>query len=765
MKAKSLLLLSVAAFACGCHHPAPTQRSLDQQATIRRLSDADKASLIVGTYMHRTGSDSNLYFTYRDQLPGAAGTTNALDSIGIPSIILADGPAGLHISATRPGDTHTYHCTHFPIATLLASTWDTNLIHRVGQAIGEETYAYGADILLAPAINIMRHPLCGRNFEYYSEDPLVAGLAAAAYIRGVQSCGVGTSVKHFAANNQETNRMKTDVRASQRALREIYLKGFEIAIRQGQPWTVMSSYNQINGTYTSESHDLLTAILRGEWGYDGAVITDWFGGSNSTRQVQAGTDLIMPGARHQYDTLLADLSSGRLSHEDLNRSVAHTLALIEKTPRFQGHQPTNAPHLTVHATLARQTAAEGMVLLKNSHALPLASTARRLALYGTTSYSLLAGGTGSGAVSTSHTTTLPEGLQNLGYALDTTLQATYQTYWTTYRASHSAPRSEYRLLSLPAEMSIDTISLATQAVRNDLALITLGRSAGETSDRPTADFNLSAAERQLLAQVCRAYHQQGKAVVVLLNIGAPIETASWQSLPDAILCCWQGGQEGGQSIAEVLAGKQSPSGKLTMTWPRTLADLASHRNFPLDLHTDEDIYDRTLDTTTRNVDYVLYEEDIYVGYRYTDAFAVPVAYPFGYGLSYTSFSYSDASIRTCADSIEVIVSVTNTGQLPGKEAVQLYAAAPDSKAANKPVKELKAFAKTHLLQPGESQTLRLTLATADLASFDEVSSSWVVAEGDYNFLIRATLTAHLAGQSRQAGRLLTPKYPLHLLHR
>ena len=687
----------------------------------------------------------------KNLVPGAAGTTYPLDSLGIPAIVLADGPAGLRIDPTREGDSATYYCTHFPIGTLLASTWNTKLVEEVGIAMGQEVKEYGADVLLAPALNIMRNPLCGRNFEYYSEDPVVAGKTAAAYIKGIQKNDVGTSIKHFAANNQETNRMGNDAHMSQRALREIYLKGFEIAIKESKPWTVMTSYNYINGVYTSESKDLVQTILRDEWGYEGTVMTDW----------------------------------GKLAEADLDRNVSRILNLIEKTPRYQGYKFSNKPDLKAHAEVTRQSAAEGMVLMKNEKALPFAESIKNVALYGNTSYEFIAGGTGSGNVNHAYVVSLLDGMKNGGYAVSDDLKQAYELFWNDYRKAREAEIAKIektdpekammmRFLpsGLPAEKQFTVAELEAQAAKADIAVLTIGRISGEFFDRKSSDFNLNDSERKLLEQVCETYHKAGKQVVVLLNIGGVIETASWKELPDAILCAWQAGQEGGNSVVDVLSGKQSPSGKFTMTWPVKFTDAYSSKNFPVDQTAKLDFMNTVERGNVKNVDWTDYEEDIYVGYRYFDSFEVPVSYPFGFGLSYTTFDYSDAKIAEKGDAYEVTVTVKNSGEREGKEVVELYISAPDNKAANKPVKELKAYAKTKNLKPGESETLKLSVKAADLASFDEASSSWVVAEGEYQFLIAAssqdiksTLAAKVKAQQTKAHDVMKPSVKLNLLKR
>ena len=790
MKKSVLFCLAAAILVVGCTSDKVTLNTIDQEETMAKMSLEDKAHFVIGTGMAGVSGDDAVVGATRKLVPGAAGTTFPLDSLGIPAIVLADGPAGLRINATREGDSATYYCTHFPIGTLLASTWNTQLIEQVGQAIGEEVKEYGVDVLLAPALNIMRNPLCGRNFEYYSEDPVVAGKTAAAYITGVQKNDVGTSIKHFAANNQETNRMKNDARMSQRALREIYLKGFEIAIKESKPWTVMTSYNFINGVYTSESKDLVQTILRDEWGYEGTVMTDWFGGKDGAVQMWAGNDMLQPGKSEQFDSIVAGVKSGKLAEADLDRSVRRILNLIEKTPRYQGYKYSNYHNsnkgdLMAHAAVTRQSAAEGMVLMKNNETLPFGESIKNVALYGNTSYEFIAGGTGSGNVNHAYVVSLLDGLKNGGYTVSDELKQAYQTYWSDYRKAREdeiakiektdpqrAGMMRFMPAGLPPEKSFNAAELSAQAEQADIAVITIGRISGEFLDRQSSDFNLSASERLLLTQVCDVYHKAGKKVVVLLNIGGVIETASWKDLPDAILCAWQAGQEGGNSVVDVLSGKQSPSGKFTMTWPIQFTDAYSSRNFPVDQAVRVDFMNTGERGNVKNVDFTDYEEDIYVGYRYFDSFEVPVSYPFGFGLSYTTFEYSDANVKQKNDIYDVTVTVKNTGKYEGKEVVELYISAPDNKAANKPVKELKAFAKTKLLKPGESQTLTLSITAPELASYDEAASAWVVAEGEYQFLIgasaqdiKATLTAPVKSFQTTAHDVMKPQVQLNLLKR
>ena len=747
---KTILLAALATFTIGVSAGTPKLKKNNIDQVVAAMTLEEKAALVVGVGMD--SGEEGLSATIGAQaelVPGAAGSTHAIKRMGIPATVLADGPAGLRINPTRKGDKNTYYCTHFPIGTLLASTWNQQLIEEVGRAIGNEVLEYGADVLLAPAENIHRNPLNGRNFEYYSEDPLIAGKTAAAYVRGVQANGVGTSVKHFAFNNQETNRTGNDAIISTRAIREIYLKPFEITVKESDPWTIMTSYNKINGTYTSESKDLVETILRGDWGYKGVVMTDWFGGKDGAAQMRAGNDMLQPGRPSQYHQIIDAVKNGTLSMADLDRNVRRILEYIVRTPRFNKYKYSNKPDLKAHADVTRQSASEGMVLLENHHdALPLKSDVKTAALFGITSYDFIAGGTGSGNVNRAYTVSLLDGLKNVGITADAQLQQVYADYKTKVEEEKKAKQTkEDQLMSflpqpLPAEILPTEAQLKAAVEANDVAIITLGRISGEFLDRTVADFNLSKEEQQLIESVSKAFKEAGKKCIVVLNIGGVIETASWKNMPDAVLLAWQAGQEGGNSVADVLTGRMSPSGKLTMTWPLSFNDHASSLNFPraekfkLDLSTfmgKEAEKQQPRDT----YDWTNYREGIYVGYRWFDKEQMQVSYPFGYGLSYTKFEYSNMKAQKQGSDIVVTVDVKNVGNAEAKEVVELYASAPKGKL-DKPCKELKAFAKTAALAPGATETVTMKFAAADLASFDEAQSAWVVDAGTYNLLVGAS---------------------------
>lgn len=774
-----LMILAVTTLLYACNAGAPQLGKSSLDDIIDAMTLEEKAHLVVGTGMVGLSGDSAVVGETKKLVPGAAGTTYPVERLGIPAVVLADGPAGLRINPTRDDDSDTYYCTHFPIGTLLASTWDQELVENVGKAIGNEVLEYGIDVLLAPALNIHRNPLCGRNFEYYSEDPVVSGKIAAAYVRGVQSNGVGTSIKHYAVNNQESNRMAVDARVSPRALREIYLKGFEITVKESAPWTVMSSYNYMNGIYTSENKELQTKLLRDEWGFKGIVMTDWFGGKDAVAQMEAGNDMLQPGMDKQYEAIVQGVKEGKLDEAVLDRNVKRILEMILLTPRFKGYQFSNNPDLKAHAAVTRQSATEGMVLLKNDNkTLPLVTDVKKVALFGCTSYDFIAGGTGSGNVNRAYTVSLLDGLKNTGYLMNDELKQVYEQHIAAENERNKPDDSNKMAMFLPMPRPTELLPsegmLKEQAKKSDIALITLGRTSGEFLDRTPSDFNLNKEEYVLLQNVCRVFHAAGKKVVVVLNIGGVIETNSWKNLPDAILCAWQAGQEGGNSVADVLSGKTSPSGKLPMTFPVKLEDAASSANFPTDGAMSSMDFSNLGEkkTNVKLWDYTDYEEDIYVGYRYFDSFDKKVSYPFGYGLSYTTFGYTNPIIKIDNGIYTVTVDVKNTGSISGKEVVQLYIAAPNSARMNKPIKELKAFAKTKELKSGERTTVILTVKPEELASYDESSSSWIVDAGIYKFLVGASsrdikviLDAEVAASSEKTNDILKLQTKIHQLRR
>jgi len=676
---------------------------------------------------------------------GCAGTTGGVDRFGICQTVVADGPAGLRISPTRKGDTKTYYCTAFPVGTSIASTWNKEMTYRLGKVFGNEVLEYGVDVVLGPGMNIHRNPLCGRNFEYFSEDPLVTGKIAASIVNGIQSQGVGTSIKHFAVNNQETNRNTVDVVISERALREIYLEGFRIAVEESNPWTVMSSYNLVNGTYASESNDLLTKILRDDWKFKGIVMTDWMGGKDAVAQMNAGNDLLMPGINQQAEIIKA-VNDGKLDVKVLDRNVERILNYIMMTPRFKGYKFSNTPDLKAHALIAREAASEGMVLLKNDRfALPLNPKIKKIATFGTTTYEMVIGGTGSGDVNEAYIVSLIDGLKNANLSADESLNTTYKEYIKVERAKQTKPKNPFAAMMgvkepVP-EMLIDATLAAKMAALNDIALITIGRNSGEGGDRTVDnDFNLTETEKSLIKIVTQAFHARGKKAIVVLNIGGVIETASWKSLPDAILLAWQPGQEAGNAVADVLTGKVNPSGKLATTFPVTYTDVPSASNFPGIELPDNEPKQEGMSFMRGKPAKVVYEDGIYVGYRYYNTVVKPVSYEFGYGLTYTNYTYSNLKLSAdkFKDKITVTVDVKNTGKVAGMEVVQLYLSAP-AELQDKPESELKGFEKTKLLSPGQSETLSFMITSRELASFDTPSSSWIAEAGKYEVKIGASV--------------------------
>ena len=758
----------------------PQLRADNIDEVLKAMTLEEKAQLLVGganNFFSATavvGGEARL-------VPGAAGTTAAIPRLGIPATVLTDGPAGVRIDPIRKGTDQTFYATAFPIGTCLASTWNTDLVNQVGQAIGNETKEYRCDVILGPGMNLHRNPLCGRNFEYYSEDPLLTGWIAAAYINGVQSQGAGVSAKHFAVNSQETDRTSVDEHVSQRAARELYLRGFEIAVRESNPWTIMASYNQINGLYSMGNYDLLTSILRDDWGFKGIVMTDWIGirkGLTTVSEVHAGNDLLEPGQQAQADEIVAGVKNGTLSIADVDRNVRRMLEYIVKTPSFHKYPATNKPDFKAHAAITRQSACEGIVLLKNNGTLPWKDQCiKTVALFGEKSYDFLSGGTGSGCVHPPYVVDMLEGMKNVGISSSETLTDIYQKYITFAQAKFQAERHPAKWYQQEMfgqqkypEISISPICIEKEVKNADAAIITIGRQAGEGVDRDIdTEFNLVPEERALITDVCNAFHAAGKPVIVIINSGSVIETASWSNYPDAILCAWQPGMEGGNSIADILTGKVNPSGKLTMTWPIAATDHASTANFPgtMDFYSFKDRRHNSLP----NYDYTNHEEDIYVGYRYFDTFQKEVAYPFGFGLSYTTFAFTNLKVKQLnKEKVQVTVTVKNTGSVSGKEVAQVYLRAPKGQL-EKPMQELKGFAKTRELKPGESQTLTIDIPVRLLASFDEAGSRWWLEAGDYTIAvgnssrdIAVTAPLKLAEYSEPTTNALKPNVELKRLH-
>lgn len=734
----ALLLGSVAMFA----QPQLTKDNIDEVVAAMTLEE--KATLLVGSGWGSMTAGS-MTASATALVPGAAGTTRSIERLGIPSTVLADGPAGLRISPIRDNDPNTYFCTGFPVGTVLASMWDTERVEELTTAMGNEVLEYGADVLLAPGMNLHRNPLCGRNFEYFSEDPFLTGKTAAAYINGIQSNGVGVSVKHFAANNQEVNRMENDSRVSQRALRELYLKGFEIAVKEADPWTVMSSYNKLNGEYTQQSHGLLTTVLRDEWGFDGIVMTDWGTKEGTVKAVNAGNDLMEPGMQVEIDRIIAAVKAGEISQEQLDKNVRNMLTYIVKTPRFNKYQYSNKPEIEAHAKLVREAAPEGMVLLENNGVLPL-NGVKTVALYGTGSYDFIAGGTGSGNVNKPYIRNVAEGLTENGLVVNQAIQTWYEQYIALAKTSlrNNGQDGGSVILGDPviSEMEVSREFIERMEPQTDIAIFTLSRNAGEGGDRYAldGDWTLTGQERQLIQTLADVYHAAGKKFIVVLNIGGVIETASWKHIPDAVLLAWTPGQEGGYAVADILCGKANPSGKLPMTFPMSYLDIPSSANFPYNYKkVQSGMWDFLWDgpkRQTKNVDYTEYAEGIYVGYRYFQTADAPVSYPFGYGKSYTTFEYSKPVVKATADGFTATIIVKNTGAVAGKEAVQLYVAAPAG-GLEKPAFELKGFAKTKNLAPGEAQTLTINVDKYTLASFNEAASAWETAAGTYKVMFGA----------------------------
>ena len=711
------------------------------EKAVKAMTLEQKAALLVGVW--EEGGPSNII--------SSAGRTHGVESLGIGMTTMNDGPTGLRMDTLRKGyPDERYYCTGFPSACLLAATWNDGIVARVGECIGDEMNAYGCDLLLAPSLNIQRNPLCGRNFEYYSEDPYLAGHTAAQMVLGMQSRGVGATIKHFAANSQQTARVANDARLSERALREIYLRNFEIAVRESDPVAVMSSLNWVNGTRSSASEPLLTGVLRDEWGWKGVVMTDWFDPENTGACLRAGNDLFMGGNPRQVEDIISGVRDGSIPAADLDRNVRNVLRYIFRSPSQNGLVPTYAPDLASDAEVALEAAREGIVLLKNEGgALPLSGDGP-VAVFGVGSYIWYANGTGSADVNKPHVVTLMDGLKSAGISVHPTVDEYYRSYLESEQVQlreTNTPtwRNWFFGFKRPFEARPNPWFLELRASDCSAAVVCISRNAGESLDRDYAegDFLLTKDEESLIGAVCDAFHAKDKKVTVVLNMGSQIDVRPFKDKADAIVLAWQPGQEGGRAVADVLKGDVNPSGKLPATWALRYEDYPSSANFPVHYEFSwEDVKPYAPPSTrhTRNLGYTLYEEDIWVGYRWFNTRHKEVVWPFGHGLSYTSFDWSDAKvIKKTGDSVTVQVTVTNTGSRPGKDVVQLYSTAPETEGFETPLRELRAYAKTPLLQSGQSAVVQLKVPLGDLASFHEDCRSWIAPAGTYTLSLASSV--------------------------
>ena len=633
---------------------------------------------------------------------GASGGTYPVDRLGVPSITVNDGPAGV-----RYGTAVWYPSVHN-----LTASWDPALISKVGQSIGEDSLALGIDIVLGPGMNIQKNVLCGRNFEYCSEDPILTALMSAAYVSGMQSSGAGACIKHYAANNQETARGSTSSNVTERALREIYLKAFGMVVADSDPMTVMSSYNCLNGMHTSVSYDLLTGILREEFGFDGFVMSDWGAAGTMTDKVNAGNDVNMPGNETDPADVLAAYKAGKITDLALNTACRNILTVVTESPTFKGLKMNTRVNTKEHNPLAVEAAADTVILLQNNaSALPLAKDTS-VAVFGNGAYKTVFGGAGSGSVSANTTVNIMAGLRKADGL-------------SVYNEKNNpfAGCDYHDSLDPSKDIPVTEAYAAEMAAGADVALIVISRGSTEGQDRSNlkGDFLLNDTEADMIDRVSAAFHAKGKKVIVVLNMGSPMEVASWRDKVDAILYLGYAGQGSGTALGRVLTGEVNPSAKTAMTWPLTYDATPAADYFP----------GSAIDVT--------YYEDIYVGYRYYSTFGVDVAYPFGYGLSYTTFSYSDFTVKKNGNgTLTATVTVTNTGSVAGREAVQLYVTKPETLQEQAKM-ELAAFGKTGMLEPGASETLTLTVCTEALMTYDTADSRWITDKGDYVLSLGASV--------------------------
>ena len=627
----------------------------------------------------------------------SAWTTPAVERLGIPEVMVSDGPHGLrHVVDVHALGAASLPATCFPTASCLASTWNVALLGEMGAALAEEAIAQGVDVVLGPGANMKRSPLGGRNFEYFSEDPYLAGEMAASLINGLQQKGVGASLKHFAANNQEFQRFTIDAVVDERTLREIYLPAFEKAVKQAQPWTVMCAYNRLNGTYCSEHDELLNNILRKDWGFEGLVVSDWGAVRDRVAALKGGLDLEMPGPQDRRIKAVVDaVRSGELDEAILDQAVQRVLNLADKAAQTPKGGEFD---VAAHHELARHIAGEGMVLLKNNGLLPLKNYPH-IAVIGHAAEEAHFQGGGSSHINPTRVAVPFKELQAQAGGAELTYAEGYPAD-DTFRP----------------EMINQAVKLAGSA---DVAILYIALPSyieSEGYDRTALD--LTAQQTALIKAVAKA---QPKTVVVLNN-GAPLAMSAWIDDVAAVLEAWMMGQAGGGAIADVLFGKTNPSGKLAETYPLKLSDTPAYLNWPGGAGT------------------VRYGEGLFIGYRYYDAKQMPVLFPFGYGLSYTTFAYSQPRVSASAfkdvDGLTVMVDVTNTGRLAGKEIVQVYVHDQKSELV-RPEKELKGFAKVEL-QPGETKTVSIPLDFRAFAYYHPKYKQWITEDGEFDLLIAAS---------------------------
>ena len=715
MAAAGLMTLSALA------QPQLSKDNIDEVLAAMTLQE--KATLLVGGA--RAAIVNGVTSGTAHQVPGAAGNTRPIERLGIPGTVLADGPAGLRISPTREGANQTFYCTGFPVGTLLASSWDTALVEEVTNAMGEEVHEYGVDVLLAPGMNIHRNPLCGRNFEYFSEDPLLSGKMAAAYVRGIQKNDVGTSIKHYAVNNQETNRNENDARVSERALREIYLKNFEIAVKESAPWTVMSSYNQLNGEYTQQKKDLLTTILRQQWGFPGMVISDWGGVHSTVDAVTAGMNVEMPGNRFMGQALLDSVKAGKVSEAVINQRVREILRVrLTVKPIAKDVANTKPVGNAEEMTTALEVARRSIVLLKNEKVLPIdTKKVKRIAVIGENAVTKMAlGGVGAGVKTRCEITPL-EGLQTiLGNQVEITYAPGYKSFDRESRNKRLNPIQ-------PADREL--MAEAVEAARNaDLVIFFAGDNREvetEGSDRKT--ITLPSGQDELAVALAKA----NKRLVTVIVSGGPVDVSTVSEVSKALIASWFNGSMGGQALAEILTGKISPSGKLPMTWPKKLEDVPAYATgtYPQTIgdNPQGDIFvDLTRNRSNERRQQLIadYAEQDLVGYRWYDQKHVAPAYPFGYGLSYATFAYSDLNVKPTAEGFDVSFTLSNTSDRDAEEVAQVY--------ISRSIKELKGFRRV-ALKAGERKVITIPIRRSDLCHWGEATQTWVLEPDDFTVLV------------------------------